>query len=198
MLDQATVIEHRLDKLEEDLKAARKRVTFEKDPKKAKVLQVKRDEAAAAVAALKLNYDTTIYHMPVTIAHELCHLFTGFLNGTDRPRTPPDVTAAGHEPGAGIGEHGWAWECGTFGRGAYFFVQDQWKNASVDDQKLQAGTPWAYDYYVEDQVTTWWRMKPEFVSSMINLGKSTFAHMYLYGITTDVKMILRLLQMRQE
>lgn len=167
MVDQAMNIANAVHKLQEKLEACTKKYSNEKDAKEKERLKQTRNSVVRDLAAMKVNYDTAIYHLSITFSHELCHLFTGFLTGSGRPRTPEGVTAADFATPGYCGEHGWAWEYKVFDGCTFFFVDSSWDKYPLE---LQAGTPYAHD----DDATTksWYRYKPEFLSKMINLGKS--------------------------
>ncbi|KAI5865861.1 hypothetical protein GGS23DRAFT_357439 [Durotheca rogersii] len=56
-------------------------------------------------------FNTWVFRMALSIAHELTHFFTGYLTGDGRPITPPGVSVRGWP----TGEAGRAWELETFG-----------------------------------------------------------------------------------
>lgn len=66
-------------------------------------------------------FDAFMFLMAITIAHELCHLFIGFLVGYDRPKTPetlsylPELYNSQEWDGTRVGESGRSWEGNTFG-----------------------------------------------------------------------------------
>lgn len=63
----------------------------------------------------QMAFESFMFLMAITVAHELCHLYVGFFTGYNRPMTPPRITFLpklynkpfGNEL---IGESGRAWE----------------------------------------------------------------------------------------
>lgn len=61
-------------------------------------------------------FETFMFLMGITVAHELCHLFVGFIIGWERPATPgnisflPELYNHTARDGNVIGESGRAWE----------------------------------------------------------------------------------------
>lgn len=60
-------------------------------------------------------YESFMFLMAITVAHELCHLYVGLFTGYDRPQTPEDVSFLPELfnqsfEGDIIGESGRAWE----------------------------------------------------------------------------------------
>ncbi|OAQ63048.1 hypothetical protein VFPPC_08956 [Pochonia chlamydosporia 170] len=58
---------------------------------------------------------TLVFRIGVTIAHELCHVFTSYLLYNERQHTPKEVTYAAEYSSDTIGESGRFWESETFG-----------------------------------------------------------------------------------
>lgn len=172
MVDQAISIANAIHRLEEKLQASKKKVNNEKDGKEKERLKEAQNSVARDLAAMKTSYDTAIYHLSITFSHELCHLFTGFLTGADRPRTPEQVTAADYATSGYCGEHGWAWEYKVLNGCTFFFVDSKMEKFPLEQR---AGTPYAHD----DDATmqSWYKYKPDFMSKMINLGQYSKLHM---------------------
>ncbi|KAK8112193.1 uncharacterized protein PG998_008650 [Apiospora kogelbergensis] len=55
-------------------------------------------------------YDIFKFQMGISIAHEIVHLFVGFLTGTERAMTPPDIRMPGFGESDEHGEAGRYWE----------------------------------------------------------------------------------------
>lgn len=76
----------------------------------------------------KNAFESFLFLMSITVAHELVHLFIGSLTGDDRPFTPPGIsylpdhynTRIDGEP---VGESGRAWESSFFGGTVEAFEQ---------------------------------------------------------------------------
>lgn len=198
MVDQVMAIVNAIDKLEEHLKTAMKRVANEKVANKKQVLEAEKNAIAANLESMRTNYETTIYHISVTFSHEICHLSTGFLTGANRPRTPEGVTAADHAIRGYCGEHGWAWEYKVFHGCTFFFIDSKWTNSPLDVQQLQSGTPYAHDD--DSKMKSWYKYKPGFVSSMIKLGKSPQHERApcLHPVPTNTNMPLRFLPLHEQ
>lgn len=90
------------------------------------------------LAALK-NYNRSFFHMSVTAAHEIIHLYISYMGGSPRPGTPPDMTfwPFGDEI---RGESGHWWEGEVFG-GLIGFWEDP--NSPLNNR--QAGIPFRAD-----------------------------------------------------
>lgn len=116
------------------------------------------------------NYYFGIYHVAVIIAHELCHVDTGYMTGSFWPRTPDRVTAGGHELPNVHGEHGWAWENKLFKGCTVFYKDDQ---DPYGDK--QAGVPYAYVIQKDKDnkpQKIFYKYVEGYVSSVANFSKS--------------------------
>lgn len=167
MVDQAIAMAAALDKLEDKLAAAKKKATMEKDAEQKKKREKEVHATSADKKAMQTNYDNSIFQVAVTLAHELCHLFTGFLTGSDRPRTPENVTV----PGQGTemsGEHGWAWEYKVLGGCTQFVFDPKLAKASLETLQLQSGTPFIHDGVPGLENRVWYEYKPGFMTGIVN------------------------------
>lgn len=165
MVDQAVSIANAIHKLDEKLEACKKKVNNEKNAKEKARLQEVHNAVARDLAMMKTSYDTAVYHLSITFSHELCHLFTGFLTGANRPRTPEKVTAADFATPGYCGEHGWAWEYKVFNGCTFFFIESRMEKLPLEQQ---TGTPYAHDN--DSEMKSYYRYKPDFLSKMIRLG----------------------------
>ena len=85
--------------------------------------------------------DVYIYLMSIAIAHEIVHFFTCFLNGGDKPITPPNVTIPGwKEAGLHGGEAGRAWELAALGGIMEFYASPDCR-LEID----QPGVPYLFE-----------------------------------------------------
>lgn len=96
-----------------------------------------RNEGAAKAA--KDEHYCYIFIMAVTVAHEVVHVFIGFLTGDNWPDTPPEVQARGFADHR-VGESGRFWEDALFGGGPECVEAD----VSVLGWR-QAGLPYLVD-----------------------------------------------------
>lgn len=90
--------------------------------------------------AESLGVPTThhMFHMILTICHEVIHILVCALSGDRRPVTPPDMQVEGHAPG--VGESGWWWELKYLG-GIVKMYQDKTDPASDKLKTRQSGRP---------------------------------------------------------
>ncbi|KAF7536450.1 hypothetical protein G7054_g4585 [Neopestalotiopsis clavispora] len=73
-------------------------------------------------------FESFLFLMSITVAHELVHLFVGFISGNNRPLTPPDVSFLPEDyntkiRGKPVGESGRAWEAYVLGGTVEAFEQ---------------------------------------------------------------------------
>ncbi|KAK7964465.1 hypothetical protein PG988_011439 [Apiospora saccharicola] len=86
------------------------------------------------------SYDTFKFQMGLTVAHEIIHLFVGFLTGSERAMTPPNVSMPGYDRNETTGEAGRYWE--------RIFLGGMVENWSTKDHPMrdrQSGTPYLFD-----------------------------------------------------
>ena len=90
--------------------------------------------------------------MGITIAHELCHFFIGFLTGYRVPNTPPGLRYLERDltiiAGDATGESGRWWEASVFGGEIRFFTEPLPDLAHPEKHPLgyrQAGDLWLFD-----------------------------------------------------
>ncbi|KAI6085743.1 hypothetical protein F4821DRAFT_239949 [Hypoxylon rubiginosum] len=86
------------------------------------------------------NYNRFKFQMAITVAHEMCHLLTGFLSGSARPPTPPGVSLDNYGDRL-KGEAGRYWESILLGG-----VVEFWEDKNDPLKARQAGMP----YIMED------------------------------------------------
>ena len=91
--------------------------------------------------AKELNLPTTnfMFHMILSVCHEINHMLVGAHSASERPQTPPDVASAGHE-NLESGESGSWWEAEAMGGIAWMF-QDQTDPTTATLKTRQSGTP---------------------------------------------------------
>lgn len=115
------------------------------------------------------NYEVGIVDLAVVIAHELCHAFTGYLTGSDRPRTPKGVTGGNMDAYTTDGEHGWAWEDGAIGGCSRFYVPRDQENSK--NFMYQTGTPYL-QIVQKDGTRLHYEFIDGFISSLAHFRKS--------------------------
>ena len=86
-----------------------------------------------------------LVQMIVCVAHEICHVLTGFLTGLHRPITPDAITVRGW-PG---GESGRWWELQRLGGVAEFYARRSDRN-----NPNQSGTPYLFSDYERNSLGT--------------------------------------------
>jgi hypothetical protein len=71
------------------------------------------------------TYEIQMALMGITVAHDLCHSFIGFLSGYHLPNTPPSLKRDVRKTfaGAGTGESGHWWETAFFGGETRFLTE---------------------------------------------------------------------------
>jgi hypothetical protein len=60
------------------------------------------------------RFRTLFVRLGITVAHELCHVFTNYLAANKISHTPPNITYGPYGDG-NTGESGRVWEFGVFG-----------------------------------------------------------------------------------
>lgn len=95
--------------------------------------------------AIEMDEPTTnfMFHMILSVCHEIIHMLVGALSGQERPKTPPEMTVSGHEDNKG--ESGWWWEMMATG-GIVKMFQD--KKSAMGDR--QSGIPFLADKVTDD------------------------------------------------
>ena len=82
------------------------------------------------------EHNVMLFQMVVSVAHEICHILTGFITGRRRPITPDGITVAGI---ANQGESDRWWELETLGGIAEFYARRGDRN-----NPDQSGTPYLF------------------------------------------------------
>lgn len=97
-------------------------------------LRVEADQAGRVDPGEK--YLTFKYYAVITIAHEICHFFKGYLSGYGRPTTPPEV-GVGRYNDEGRGESGRYWEMLMLGG-----IPQLWSAPKTQKDTQQCGLPY--------------------------------------------------------
>lgn len=85
-----------------------------------------------------LSLTNHMFHMILTVCHEIIHILVCALSAETRPETPPDMAVEGHTPG--LGESGWYWET-TYLGGIVKMHQDKTDPAAAVLKTRQPGIP---------------------------------------------------------
>jgi hypothetical protein len=112
--------------------------------------------------------------MGMTVAHELCHFFVGYLAGYELPNTPPEIkylqrdfTMTGGFP---TGESGRWWEAQVFGGETRFLVEPLSDPTLLPDKHplgyKQAGDLWLFD----NTTTRMTVISRETITGILNFG----------------------------
>lgn len=113
-----------------------------------------------------LNWETYIFQLGISIAHEIVHFLTGFLTGTPFPDTPPAVTYGGFGDDV-TGESGRYWEGHLLGG-----IVDFYEDSRDPLGSLQAGVPvLSYTYLDNNRQGTirWVRISQDYIRRFVDL-----------------------------
>ncbi|KAF4471292.1 hypothetical protein FALBO_1789 [Fusarium albosuccineum] len=113
-----------------------------------------------------LNWETYIFQLGISIAHEIVHFLTGFLTGARFPDTPSGVTYLGFEDNE-KGESGRYWEGHLLGG-----VVDFYEDFRDPLGSLQAGVPMFTYAYLENnrqENVRWVRISQDYIRRFIDL-----------------------------
>ncbi|KPM43931.1 hypothetical protein AK830_g2652 [Neonectria ditissima] len=96
-----------------------------------------------------INWETYIFQLGISLAHEIVHFLTGFLTGSQFPDTPPAVSYSGFKDNR-KGESGRYWEGYLMGG-----IVDFYADPGDPLGSLQAGVPMlCYSYLGENRQET--------------------------------------------
>lgn len=76
------------------------------------------------------NFERLLFLLGVCVAHELVHLFVGYLTGEAVPSTPPHIAYPG-TGGTLVGEAGWHWESAMWGGGKLENIEEPYDPLGV-------------------------------------------------------------------
>ncbi|KAF5004542.1 hypothetical protein FDECE_8974 [Fusarium decemcellulare] len=113
-----------------------------------------------------LNWETYIFQLGISIAHEIVHFLTRFLTGARFPDTPSGVTYLGFEDNE-KGESGRYWEGHLLGG-----VVDFYEDFRDPLGSLQAGVPMFTYAYLENnrqENVRWVRISQDYIRRFIDL-----------------------------
>ncbi|KAK8112450.1 hypothetical protein PG984_012976 [Apiospora sp. TS-2023a] len=113
------------------------------------------------------SYDTFKFQMGISVAHEIVHLFVGFLTGSKRPITQPSVNMPGFDIDDDEGESGRYWERIFLGG-----VVENWSTKDHPMGDRQPRTPYLFD---DAHTTSSGRpVSMTYMKEFINGGKSSY------------------------